>query len=443
MHSSLKLSVAANAGIKVLALIVSLLSTPLMMSFFSNDTVLGAWFTVLSVLNWISFFDFGIGNGLRNDLTYALNEDNKERAQVVISSSIFVLGTVVLALIPLGAAASVLVNWNSVFSVSTDEICGTTLAACMAVVIVGTLLQLVLKLVNSLLYAVQRNAAPALLLLVSNCLILIAIAFPPILAKNGERFMYMCVVEMIALSAPLIVAAFVLFTTELKEHVPRFKYVRTSYFRSLGSLGIQFFTIQIALLFVSSTNELFIGSLCGSGSVVPYSVAYRVFNLILVFFGVMAQPIWSDMAGSYSLGNRSRLLSVHRKYLRLSVIASVGTIIIGLFINPILNIWLRGQAPTLTFAESASLVFLVVATVLTNSETCLGNATNRLRPQVIFYCLGAIAKYPISAGFSAIAQGWASVVFANGLVLVPVLISQHISNRWLTSGGEEDSLGSK
>ena len=67
MHSSLKLSVAANAGIKVLALIVSLLSTPLMMSFFSNDTVLGAWFTVLSVLNWISFFDFGIGNGLRND----------------------------------------------------------------------------------------------------------------------------------------------------------------------------------------------------------------------------------------------------------------------------------------------------------------------------------------------------------------------------------------
>ncbi len=443
MHSSLKLSVAANAGIKVLALIVSLLSTPLMMSFFSNDTVLGAWFTVLSVLNWISFFDFGIGNGLRNDLTYALNEDNKERARVVISSSIFVLGTVVLALIPLGAAASVLVNWNSVFSVSTDEICGTTLAACMAVVIVGTLLQLVLKLVNSLLYAVQRNAAPALLLLVSNCLILIAIAFPPILAKNGERFMYMCVVEMIALSAPLIVAAFVLFTTELKEHVPRFKYVRTSYFRSLGSLGIQFFTIQIALLFVSSTNELFIGSLCGSGNVVPYSVAYRVFNLILVFFGVMAQPIWSDMAGSYSLGNRSRLLSVHRKYLRLSVIASVGTIIIGLFINPILNIWLRGQAPTLTFAESASLVFLVVATVFTNSETCLGNATNRLRPQVIFYCLGAIAKYPISAGFSAIAQGWASVVFANGLVLVPVLISQHISNRWLTSGGEEDSLGSK
>ncbi len=80
----------------------------------------------------------------------------------------------------------------------------------------------------------------------------------------------MCVVEMIALSAPLVVAAFVLFITDLKEYVPRLKDVRTSYFSSLGSLGIQFFIIQISLLFVSSTNELFIVSLCGSESVVPY-----------------------------------------------------------------------------------------------------------------------------------------------------------------------------
>ena len=57
MKRGLRFSVAVNAGIKVLALIVSFLSTPLMMSFFSNEAVLGAWFTILSVLNWISFFD--------------------------------------------------------------------------------------------------------------------------------------------------------------------------------------------------------------------------------------------------------------------------------------------------------------------------------------------------------------------------------------------------
>ena len=134
---------------------------------------------------------------------------------------------------------------------------------------------------------------------------------------------------------------------------------------------------------------------------------------------------------------------MHRKYLGLAAVASVGTGIIGLLINTILSIWLKGLAPTLTFVESASLVFLVIATVLTNSETCLGNATNRLRPQVIFYCLGALVKYPVSAGLSTITSGWASVVFANGLVLLPVLISQHIANRWLTASGEEVSSGTK
>ena len=443
MKNNLKLSVAANACIKVLALIVSLISTPIMMSFFSNDAVLGAWFTVLSVLNWISFFDFGIGNGLRNDLTYALSKGDSERGRVVISSSVIFLGAIVIALIPLGVAVSAFVPWNSVFSVGDSEICRSDLTACMIVVIAGTLLQLVLKLVNSLYYAVQRNAAPALLLLISNCLILVAIAFPPPLAGAGERFMYMCIVEIIALSLPLVAAGFVIFATELKGYTPRLKDVRTDYFRSLGSLGIQFFVIQIALLFVSSTNELFIGSLCGSYSVVPYSVAYRVFNLILVFFGVMAQPIWSDMASSFASGNRGRLLSVHRKYLGLSAIASAGTVAIGLLINSILSIWLKEQAPTLTLYESVSLIFLVIVTVLTNSETCLGNATNRLRPQVFFYCLGAIAKYPVSAFLSMYMTSWASVVYANGLVLVPVLIAQHIANRWLTVGSEESPVEEK
>lgn len=436
MKGNLRLSVATNAGIKALALVVSLVSTPLMMSFFSNDAVLGAWFTVLSVLNWISFFDFGIGNGLRNDLTYALNKGDIEKARIVVSSSIFVLGAVVVALIPLGVAASTLIDWSSALAVDQGELGTDSLVVCMTVVIVGTLIQLILKLVNSLLYAVQRNAAPALLLFISNCLILLAVAFPPTLIGLGEKFMYMCVVEMVALSMPLVFAGFVLFSTELRSCVPAFRYVRSSYFRTLGSLGLKFFAIQIALLFVSSTNELFIGLLCGSGSVVPYSVAYRVFNLILIFFGVMAQPIWSDMASSFATGDRIRLLSVHRKYLALAGIASLGTVVIGLAINPVLDIWLREQAPTLTAVESSSLVFLVAVTVLTNSETCLGNATNRLRPQVIGYCLAAIAKYPLSAWLSVVAPGWASVVIANGLVLVPVLISQHIANRWLTIGEE-------
>lgn len=67
--------------------------------------------------------------GLRNDLTYALSEHDDEKACMVISSSIFVLGVVVIVLIPLGAAVSVLVDWNAVLAVDKGELGADDLAA--------------------------------------------------------------------------------------------------------------------------------------------------------------------------------------------------------------------------------------------------------------------------------------------------------------------------
>lgn len=428
MRSSLRLSIILNAGIKVAALVVSFVSTPLMMSFFSDESVVGVWFTILSVLNWISFFDFGIGNGLRNDLTYALALGDVGKTKTVITSSFCLLLIVVLALLPVSIFISFTVDWNGFFSIGADAVNPDDLSICMAVVLSGTLLQLLFKLVNSLLYAAQKNVAPSLLLLLSNVLILLAVFLPPSLADSGDKLIYMSFVEVSALSLPLFIAGLLLFLTTFKQFVPSASDIDGSYFKVVGSSGFQFFVIQLALLVVSSTNEMFIGKIYGSGDVVPYSVAFRIFNFIITFFSVMAQPIWSDMASSYASGSRQRLLTVHRKYLVLALAASTGAISLGLVVNPVLRIWLSDQAPVLTGIEITSLVLLVSATVLTNAETCLGNATNRLLPQLIFYTFAALAKYPIALLLSNVISGWASVVMSNALVLIPVLMTQHFSN---------------
>ena len=58
--------------------------------------MLGVWFTILSVLNWILSFDVGIGNGLRNHLTVALTNKDYEEGKRLISSSYLVLGALTL-----------------------------------------------------------------------------------------------------------------------------------------------------------------------------------------------------------------------------------------------------------------------------------------------------------------------------------------------------------
>ena len=86
-NKSIVINVLGAFIIKGLGLIVNLIALPLYISYFNDNAVLGVWFTILSVLNWILSFDVGIGNGLRNHLTVALTNKDYEEGKRLISSS--------------------------------------------------------------------------------------------------------------------------------------------------------------------------------------------------------------------------------------------------------------------------------------------------------------------------------------------------------------------
>ncbi len=60
--------------VKGFSLILSLFTMPAYIRYFQNQTILGVWYTIISVLNWVIYFDLGLGNGLRNLLPAALVE---------------------------------------------------------------------------------------------------------------------------------------------------------------------------------------------------------------------------------------------------------------------------------------------------------------------------------------------------------------------------------
>ena len=67
------------------ALFVTLFTLPAYINFFNNDSVLGIWFTLLSLLNWILNFDLGIGNGLRNHLSMSISLHDEEKTKKYIA----------------------------------------------------------------------------------------------------------------------------------------------------------------------------------------------------------------------------------------------------------------------------------------------------------------------------------------------------------------------
>ncbi len=157
-NQNLLANILGSYVIKGLGILCSLISMPLFIQYFNNQMVLGVWFTMLSVLNWILVFDMGIGNGLRNHLTKALAANDFISARKLVSSAYIMLGlwTIIISIICCGLA--VCIDWNVFLNISTNVISPDMLSHCVIVCILGVLLSFFLRIISSVIYSIQRSA---------------------------------------------------------------------------------------------------------------------------------------------------------------------------------------------------------------------------------------------------------------------------------------------
>ena len=103
-------------------LLINLIMTPLYIRYFNDNIFLGIWFTLYSMLSWILNFDFGIGNGLRNNLTVALSNKNNRKAGDIIFSSYFITLLFCLFLLVVYFGINRFIDWQVVLNLSPDAV---------------------------------------------------------------------------------------------------------------------------------------------------------------------------------------------------------------------------------------------------------------------------------------------------------------------------------
>jgi len=196
------------------ALVVSLLTMPAFFRYFRDQEVLGLWFTILSVLSWILTFDLGIGNGLRNHLVSALASYDRSIIKKYISSAYIAIGIVALASVGASVMIFRFLRWNAIFNISNNIVSNNTLNRVVVIVFSGIMLQFLLKLITSILYAMQKSALNNLLNLISSILIYLYLA----VAKSSDvttNLISMAIVYVLAVNIPLLVATIIVFSKEL------------------------------------------------------------------------------------------------------------------------------------------------------------------------------------------------------------------------------------
>ena len=83
---------------KIGSIISNFMLVPLTINYLDTENY-GIWLTLTSFISWFSFFDIGLGNGLRNKFAEAKTLGNYTDAQAFVSTAYFTIGCISLFIV--------------------------------------------------------------------------------------------------------------------------------------------------------------------------------------------------------------------------------------------------------------------------------------------------------------------------------------------------------
>ncbi|MCQ2258762.1 MAG: hypothetical protein MJZ41_12345 [Bacteroidaceae bacterium] len=420
-------NVVAAFAIKGAGMIVSLLSMPLYLNYFKDNMILGVWFTILTVVNWILSFDVGIGNGLRNHLTTALAHKDYAEGKKLTSSGCFVLGIVTVIFSVIVFTAVPLVNWNSMFNVAETVVTRELLATCIGITLVGILVSFFLHIIRGILFALQLASVNNLLHLVTNILLIAFLFLEPSAESVEDKLYTISIAYAIIINIPYVIATLHVFCfTEMKHCLPSFKAVSKKASNAVLGLGISFFFVQIMYMIITVTNEWFISKFFSPEYCVDYQVYFRLFSLISSLLMLAMSPLWSAITKAYAQKRYQWIIKLQRVLYAIAFGCIAIQCLLIPVLQPVINVWLKENAITVNYLTASYFLLYGVVSIWIAIQSTVVAGLGKLKTQLWFYVFAAIFKIVVIVTASHYTNDWSVVVLATGLGLLPYCIVQPI-----------------
>lgn len=407
------------------SMILTLFLLPAYIRFFGNDNVLGIWYTILSIINWVLVFDLGIGNGLRNKLPKALAEKDVEGGRTLVSSTYIASAGLVVIIGIIGSVVIHLLNWNAILNIEESELSLPVLKYAIQIVFIGVMIQFVLKLITSVLYAIQRSGLVNLLTLLSNLIIFIVINLLPA-GDTESSIIAISYFNILAVNLPLIVVSLILFCGKFKDIRPSIKFWSKDAAKSLLKIGLTLLWLQLVFMVISSTNEFLISAFCSPSDVVTYQVYFKIFNSVAAICSLVMIPIWSAVTKAKVEKRFTWIKKTYMLLLGFSILVLLVLLLIVVIMQPIVNIWLKENAIDVNYLYAVVFALSGFIFMVHNVNTSIGNGFSYFKPQMVLMTVAAVVDIPLAWVFVKLTGGMIGVVLANIIVLIPFEVAEPI-----------------
>jgi O-antigen/teichoic acid export membrane protein len=407
---AVKFHVALTFVYRVLAIGLSLLLVPLTINYLGIEQY-GIWMTLLSVMTWVTFFDIGLGHGLRNKLAEALAANNVSLARTYVSTTCLVISLIALIFFAILALTVPFAPWDKIFN--TTIVGDAELARVVFVTGSFVLLNFILLLSNQIFFAYQKASFAALQPVLLNFFVLIAIFILTHHARGSLFYLALSYGLSMTLSSLLLISYLFKKHSEIMLSV---KYIDLSKIKEVTSLGVKFFIIQMAVLIIFATDKMIITQVLGPEHVTPYVVVFQLFSIITIGHTILVTPLWSAYTDAYAKGDIKWIRSVLKKLNLLMIPIIIVVLLLVVFARYIISIWV-GPEIEISYLLVVFMGVFVVVSVWNNNYAYFVNGIGEVKPQLYSAIFAAIINIPLSVYFAK------SLDMGNSGVILGTIIS--------------------
>lgn len=410
-HRSVKAkkNIIASFVIKGASIMVGLAFVPLTVGYV-NPLRYGIWLTLSSIVGWMSYFDIGFGNGLRNKFAESIARKEYDNARIYVSTTYAVLIALAIVCISIFIFVNPFISWTRILK--APEGMAKELEWLALIVFIFFWMQFVLQLINTIITANQEAAKASFFNLVGNIFSLIFIFI--LTRTTTGNLIYLGIVLSIAPVLVLLISSLWFYNREYKIYAPSIKFIRLRYARNLIGLGFNFFIIQIAALILFQTDNIVITQIFSPREVTTFNVAFKLFSVISMAFSIIITPLWSAFTEAYTNKDVDWIKGTLSKLRKIWLVLILITIVTLIASPLIFKLWM-GDKVKVPFSLSIALSVYIIVASWQNIHVYFLNGIGKIRLQLYLVIVSGIINIPMAI-FLGRWIGLAGVTLANTIL---------------------------
>ena len=364
---------------KGVSMLIGFFLLPLTVGFVNSETY-GIWVTISSMASWLSVFDIGMGNGLKNKFVACRARGDDAMAQKYVSTTYAMLCLIFVPLLCLFLAANPFINWNRIMNVSTVE----NLNLVFAIVIGYFCINFIFSTINIILTADQRPGESSVRQLIQQ---IITFATILVLTKVTEgSLLKLCVALCIIPLVVIVVFNITLFSGRYKSVRPRFKAIDTSLIKDLLNLSLKFFYLQSVAMVLFHLTSFIIIHYYGANEVTLYNVAHKYFFIPNAFFTAISTPIWASVADALNKNEYTWIQAALKRYTIILGLFITGECLMLLLAQPVYHVWMGDKIGHIEFLISF-LCMLSACVTMSNTVYVHALCGGGILKMQMFFCI--------------------------------------------------------